>query len=139
MGCLAQVNSALAAGQNWAKSAAAASAPSTTKLPYSRRPSLAQVDHFCSSAWVPPVKYLRVLDTFMNSCSCQQCCGVRVTTEQGNIHREGECRGCNVQAVKACADERGSTSALMLLPHDRWTPCWRRTRRCQWSCRRLRT
>jgi len=48
MGCLAQVNAALTAGQNWAKSAAAASAPSTTKLPYSRRPSLAQVDHFCN-------------------------------------------------------------------------------------------
>lgn len=42
MGSLAQVNTALTSAQAWAKSAAAASAPSTSKAPYSRRPPIAQ-------------------------------------------------------------------------------------------------
>lgn len=43
MASLVQVNTALTSAHGWAKAAAAASTPSTSKASYSRRPPLAQV------------------------------------------------------------------------------------------------
>ena len=54
MGSLAQVNTALTGAHSWAKAAAAASAPSTAKAPYSRRPPIAQASLLTMLMRLPP-------------------------------------------------------------------------------------
>ena len=63
MGSLAQVNTALTSAQAWAKSAAAASAPSTSKAPYSRRPPIAQAS-LPSTMLQPPLLHFARANLF---------------------------------------------------------------------------